>query len=113
MSGRKAAADIWGKSLDIIHLDAHLDLCNEIDGNFLSHGYTHRRFLEKNNLPLGQVYFIGIRSFEIQELHFSMVTGQTYSRQPIFAGRESKLLPIKYAADLKNACRSIATTGSQ
>lgn len=65
-----AAAGIWGKSLGIIHLDAHLDLCNEIDGNYLSHGCTHRRVLEKNNLPLEQVYFIGIRSFEVQELYF-------------------------------------------
>ncbi len=65
-----AAAGIWGDELGIIHLDAHLDLCAELDGNLLSHGCTHRRILEKNNLPLGQVYFIGIRSFETQELQF-------------------------------------------
>jgi agmatinase len=65
-----AAAGIWGRDLGVIHLDAHLDLCDRLDGNILSHGCTHRRFLEKNNLPLGQVYFIGIRSFESQELQF-------------------------------------------
>ena len=65
-----AAAGIWGRDLGVIHLDAHLDLCDQLDGNNLSHGCTHRRFLEKNNLPLGQVYFIGIRSFELQELQF-------------------------------------------
>jgi len=65
-----AAAGIWGSDLGVIHLDAHLDLCDQLDGNTLSHGCTHRRFLEKNNLPLGQVYFIGIRSFESQELQF-------------------------------------------
>ncbi len=65
-----AAASFWGMDMGIIHLDAHLDLCNELDGNLLSHGCTQRRFLENNNLPLGQVYFIGIRSFELQELHF-------------------------------------------
>ncbi len=57
------AAGIWGSDLGVIHLDAHLDLCDQLDSNNLSHGCTHRRFLEKNNLPLGQVYFIGIRSF--------------------------------------------------
>ena len=65
-----AAAGIWGKTLGIIHLDAHLDLCAELDGNLLSHGCTHRRVLEKNDLPLGQVWFIGIRSYELQELQF-------------------------------------------
>lgn len=65
-----AAAETWGNNLGIIHLDAHLDLCAELNGNFLSHGCTHRRVLEKNDLPLGQVWFIGIRSYEMQELQF-------------------------------------------
>ncbi len=63
-----AAAALWGSKLGIIHLDAHLDLCQELDGNLLSHGCTHRRTTEKNNLSLEQVWFIGIRSFEEQEL---------------------------------------------
>lgn len=65
-----AAATIWGSKLGIIHLDAHLDLCQELDGNLLSHGCTHRRTTEKNNLSLEQVWFIGIRSFEEQEICF-------------------------------------------
>lgn len=65
-----AAADIWGKNLGVIHLDAHLDLCDEIGGNKLSHGSTHRRILEKNKLPLEHLWFVGIRSFETQELQF-------------------------------------------
>ncbi|MDW7728909.1 MAG: agmatinase [Bacillota bacterium] len=65
-----AAAGVWGDSLGVIHLDAHLDLCHELGGNMLSHGSTHRRVLEKNNLPLEQVWFVGIRSFEQQELEF-------------------------------------------
>ncbi len=65
-----AAAEIWGKGLGVIHLDAHLDLCHELGGNLLSHGSTHRRAMEKNNLPLGQTWFVGIRSFEQQELYF-------------------------------------------
>lgn len=65
-----AAFEIWGNSLGVIHLDAHLDLCNELDGNKLSHGSTHRRVLEKFNLPIEQTWFVGIRSFEQQELDF-------------------------------------------
>ena len=65
-----AAAGIWGKDLGVIHLDAHLDLCHELEGNLLSHGSTHRRVMEKNNLLLGQIWFVGIRSFEQQELDF-------------------------------------------
>jgi agmatinase len=65
-----AAAGIWGESLGVIHLDAHLDLCNELGGNRLSHGSTHRRVLEKNNLPIEQTWFVGIRSFEQQELDY-------------------------------------------
>jgi agmatinase len=65
-----AAAGIWGKDLGVIHLDAHLDLCHELGGNLLSHGSTHRRVMEKNNLSLDQTWFVGIRSFEQQELDF-------------------------------------------
>lgn len=66
----KAATSIWGKRLGVIHLDAHLDLCDRLNGNALSHGSTHRRVLEEGILPLEQIWFIGIRSYEKQELHF-------------------------------------------
>ncbi|OPL13070.1 MAG: hypothetical protein AVO34_06425 [Firmicutes bacterium ML8_F2] len=66
----RAATGIWGDSLGVIHLDAHLDLCDEIDGNCLSHGCTHRRIAEEGKLPFEQVCFVGIRSFEKQELQF-------------------------------------------
>jgi agmatinase len=65
-----AATSVWGDSLGVIHLDAHLDLCDELGGNRFSHGCTHRRVTENNILPLKQVWFVGIRSFERQELDF-------------------------------------------
>jgi len=65
-----AAAGIWGNNLGVIHLDAHLDLCHELGGNLLSHGSTHRRVMEENNQSLDQTWFVGIRSFEQQELDF-------------------------------------------
>ena len=59
------------KPLGIIHLDAHFDLCNEMGGNELSHGCTERRALElKNVKDIGNIFFVGIRSVETQELSF-------------------------------------------
>ena len=66
----KAAFDVYGHKLGVIHLDAHLDLCEELDGNRLSHGCTHRRLLEGNGLSLENICFAGIRSFEEQELEY-------------------------------------------
>ena len=57
--------------LGIIHLDAHFDLCDEIDGNYLSHGSTERRTLELKNISdIGNLFFVGVRSVEAQELPF-------------------------------------------
>ncbi|MBM4236846.1 MAG: agmatinase [Firmicutes bacterium] len=66
----RAAAKKWGSGLGVIHLDAHLDLCFELEGNRLSHGCTHRRIFEGGLLPFEQVWFVGIRSFETQESNF-------------------------------------------
>ncbi len=66
----RAAAKKWGSGLGVIHLDAHLDLCFELEGNRLSHGCTHRRIFEGGHLPFEQVWFLGIRSFEEQESAF-------------------------------------------
>ncbi len=104
-----AAADLWGRDLGVIHLDAHLDLCDTLDGNPYSHGCTQRRFLEKNNLPPGQVYYIGIRSFELQELTFlegrwaGIFTAAEISRQGI------KTVAEKVCSGLKE-CKAIYLT---
>lgn len=55
----------------IIHIDAHMDLCDALEGDPLSHGSTERRALEMNNTPsLENIYFIGIRSIEPDEFEF-------------------------------------------
>ncbi len=55
----------------IIHIDAHFDLCNELEGDDLSHGSTERRALELKNVPDSEsIFFIGIRSVENDELEF-------------------------------------------
>jgi agmatinase len=59
------------KDFGIIHIDAHCDLCDEMDGDFLSHGSVERRALELNHLKSCEdIFFIGIRSVEMDELDF-------------------------------------------
>lgn len=55
----------------IIHIDAHFDLCDELNGNRLSHGCTERRAVELNHVESSDnIFFIGIRSCELDELEF-------------------------------------------
>lgn len=55
----------------IIHIDAHMDLCEALEGDPLSHGSTERRALELEHVKsLENLYFIGIRSIEPDEFAF-------------------------------------------
>ena len=55
----------------IIHIDAHFDLCDTLEGDPLSHGSTERRALELNNVPHSEsIFFLGVRSVEVDELDF-------------------------------------------
>lgn len=57
----------------IIHIDAHMDLSEALEGDLLSHGSTERRALEMSNIgSLENLYFIGIRSIEPDEFEFHM-----------------------------------------
>lgn len=63
------------KALDepfgIIHIDAHFDLCNDQSGDTLSHATTERRALELDNVDgIDNLFFLGIRSIESDELDF-------------------------------------------
>ena len=65
------------KALDepfgIIHIDAHMDLSEALEGDLLSHGSTERRALELPNVgSLENLFFIGIRSIEPDEFEFHM-----------------------------------------
>ena len=56
----------------IIHIDAHMDLSFELEGDPLSHGSTEQRALELSNIGSEEnLYFIGIRSIEPDEFAFS------------------------------------------
>ncbi|NLY37626.1 MAG: agmatinase [Tissierellia bacterium] len=63
------------KALDepfgIIHLDAHFDLCDELGGNKYSHGCPARRATELSHVcGVENIFFIGIRSIEMNEVEF-------------------------------------------
>lgn len=55
----------------IIHIDAHMDICDSLEGDRLSHGCTQRRALEMEHVSsTDNLYFIGIRSIEPDEFEF-------------------------------------------
>ena len=55
----------------IIHIDAHMDICDSLEGDRLSHGCTQRRALEMEHVAsTDNLYFIGIRSIEPDEFEF-------------------------------------------
>ncbi|WDP88840.1 MAG: agmatinase [Desulfobacter sp.] len=55
----------------IVHIDAHFDLCDHQDGDRFSHGSTQRRALELENIRgIEDIFFLGIRSIETDELEF-------------------------------------------
>ena len=60
--------DALDEPFGIIHIDAHMDLCDALEGDKLSHGNTERRALELKNIQgFENLYFIGIRSIEPDE----------------------------------------------
>ena len=63
----KALKEEWG----IIHIDAHFDLCDSLNGDRLSHGSVQRRALELKNIKsTDNIFFLGIRSIERDEFVF-------------------------------------------
>lgn len=55
----------------IVHIDAHFDLCDTLEGDALSHGSVHRRSLELENISgTNNLFFVGIRSIEADEYEF-------------------------------------------
>jgi len=63
--------DALDEAFGIIHIDAHFDLCDDQAGDKFSHGSTERRALELENVRgLDDIFFLGIRSIESDELEF-------------------------------------------
>ncbi len=63
--------DALDEEFGIIHIDAHMDMSEALEGDYLSHGSTERRALGMKNTPtLENLFFIGIRSIEADEFEF-------------------------------------------
>lgn len=63
--------DAVDEDFGIIHVDAHFDLDNDMDGDTLFHGATERRATELKHISsMDNLYFIGIRSIERDEFDF-------------------------------------------
>lgn len=59
------------KNFGIIHIDAHFDLCDTLSGSKHSHGCPERRATELERVDGSEgIYFVGIRSIEMDELEF-------------------------------------------
>ena len=54
--------------IGIIHFDAHYDLCDEYDGHPWSHACTEARALENGVVRPEDLFFIGVRVAELDEL---------------------------------------------
>lgn len=75
-----------GKRLGVLWADAHPDLCDEFDGSRLSHACVLRRGLEFGIDPKN-VYMVGLRSWEMQELDLIENGGLNVYPMPIIAER--------------------------
>lgn len=63
--------DAVDEDFGIIHVDAHFDLDDNLDGDKLFHGATERRATELQHISSTEnLYFIGIRSIEKDEYNF-------------------------------------------
>lgn len=66
----EAVNDALDQSFAIVHIDAHFDLCESLEGDRLSHGSTQRRALDLDHVTSEGQFFVGIRSVEEDELDF-------------------------------------------
>ncbi len=65
---QRKAADHPDPKIGIIHFDAHYDLCDEYDGHKWSHACTEARALENGVVRPEDLFFIGVRVAELDEL---------------------------------------------
>lgn len=60
------------KKIGVIHFDSHCDICDTYDNHQWSHACTERRTVEDVITP-GDLAFVGIRSWEAEELEYLRV----------------------------------------
>lgn len=84
----------------IIHIDAHFDLCDDINNDPLSHGSTARRALDLPHVDsIENIFFMGVRSIETSELDFV----NEHSVQVLSAKEISKIGAYRAVEKVKTA----------
>jgi len=75
------------KPVGMVHLDAHSDLMDMYQDQKWSHACPQRRFLEQDNTSPKNLFLVGIREFEAEEVAFwknnpdlGLVTARRYHR---------------------------------
>lgn len=82
-----------GGEFGIVHIDAHFDLCDEMDQDRFSHGCVERRALELGHIRSAEnVYFVGVRSSEACESEFIR-----YTPINVIGARELRTIGVKEA----------------
>ncbi len=78
----------YPKPVGMVHLDAHSDLMDIYQGEKWSHACPQRRFLEQDNVSPENMFLVGIREFELEEIEFikdnpglGLVTARRYYRE--------------------------------
>jgi agmatinase len=66
----QAAGEWAGRDVGIVWVDAHPDLCDRYDGSPFSHACVMRRALETPFVQPQNVFMVGIRSCEVEEIKF-------------------------------------------
>ncbi len=65
-----AFCDHYKKSVGLIYIDTHADLCDRWHGEKYSHGNVMRRVLENKHLKPENVVIFGVGSFETEEMEY-------------------------------------------
>ncbi len=81
------AKHYYPEPVGMIHLDAHNDLMDIYQGKNWSHACPQRRFIEQKNARSENLFLVGIREFEAEELDYlkehpeiGLVTAHSYYR---------------------------------
>ncbi len=82
----------YPKPVGMVHFDAHCDLMDIYQGEKWSHACPQRRFLEQDNVSPENMFLVGIREFELEEVEFiednpalGLVTARRYYRKGLEA----------------------------
>lgn len=103
--GKAFAGYYHPHQVGMVHLDAHSDLMDSYKGSPWSHACPQRRFLEQANVRPANLFLVGIREYEPEEVDFlnenpalNLVTARQYyleGREAVIARMASRMKHLK------------------